>query len=251
MGILDQIKHDAETSSASKKDFFYVKTGEKRKIRFLRDMEEAFVLEFHSNYDANIKVPCQKLFDRDCAYCGDETLKTAKMYVWSIWDYESDSVQLFMFSMNRCSPLGSIAAMYETYGTLKDRDYVIGVTGKGFDKTYQVIPADKSSFGNRKAKPFSKSAFMKTLDKAYPDSLSKDNKKDSASEDGEWEEGAMNEPNVDYSSKKPKELYDMCKERGIDCEPKKPGKYYQNLLEEDDRAQEDWAEEDEEEWEED
>lgn len=250
MGILDQIKHDAESSSQSKKDFFYVKSGEKRKIRFLNDMEDAFTVEFHSNYDANIKVPCQKLFGRDCAYCEDESVRTSKMYVWSVWDYDANAVQLFMFSMNRCSPLGSIAAMYETYGTLKDRDYVIGVTGKGFDKTYQVIPADKSSFSNKQAKPFSKQAFMKTLDKAYPDSLSKGNTK-GEEEDGGWDDDAMNEPKNDYSSKKPKELYDMCKERGIDCEPKKPGKYYQNLLEEDDRAQKDWAEDDEEEGEED
>ena len=49
-----------------------------------------------------------------------------------------------------------------------------------------------------------------------------------------------------------KELYKLCKEREIDAETRKPAKYYINLLEEYDKAQDDWGEgeEDEEEWEE-
>ena len=50
-----------------------------------------------------------------------------------------------------------------------------------------------------------------------------------------------------------KELYNLCKERDIDVQPKKPEKYYIRLLEEYDDAHEDWEddsdEDDEDDWE--
>ena len=54
---------------------------------------------------------------------------------------------------------------------------------------------------------------------------------------------------VDYSEMTAKELYSICKERGIDVQPKKPAKFYINQLEEYDAAHEDWEDEDEDEWE--
>ena len=49
----------------------------------------------------------------------------------------------------------------------------------------------------------------------------------------------------------PKELYKLCKDREIECVPKKAAKYYINLLEEYDQAEEDWGEEedDDDDWE--
>ena len=51
----------------------------------------------------------------------------------------------------------------------------------------------------------------------------------------------------------PKELFKLCKERKIkDAVPKKPKKFYINLLEEYDSAQDDWGDEDDDdEWEDD
>ena len=59
---------------------------------------------------------------------------------------------------------------------------------------------------------------------------------------------------MDYSEMSAKELYNLCKERGIKVAPKKPAKFYINELEEYDKANEDWGDEDEEdedEWEDD
>ena len=47
----------------------------------------------------------------------------------------------------------------------------------------------------------------------------------------------------------PKELYELCKERGIKAAPKKPANFYIGLLEEYDQAHEDWGDEDDGEWE--
>ena len=49
-----------------------------------------------------------------------------------------------------------------------------------------------------------------------------------------------------------RELYDLCCDRDIECQKKRPAKYYINLLKEDDAAHDDWDDEedsDEDEWE--
>ena len=167
-----------------------------------------------------------------------------------------------MFAVNNCSPIPSLAALYDTYGTLTDRDYVVTVTGKQQNKSYTVVPMDKVKFRNDKAKPFSESAMLKIIDKAYPldtdgddeddeeerkPKQSKNRKADSknkASDDWEDEEDKSEEN--DYSKMSAKELFALCKERDISVPPKKPAKFYINQLEEYDKAQEDWGEEDEE-----
>ena len=58
----------------------------------------------------------------------------------------------------------------------------------------------------------------------------------------------------DYSDMSVRELYDLCCDRDIECQKKRPAKYYINLLKEDDEAHDDWDDEedsDEDEWEED
>lgn len=48
-----------------------------------------------------------------------------------------------------------------------------------------------------------------------------------------------------------KELYALCKEREIEAKPRKSEKYYINLLEEYDEAEDDWGDDDDDdEWEE-
>lgn len=254
MGLLDKIKQDAAKSGQNKGKFMFFREGEKKRIRFLTDMEDGLEIAFHDSFEAGINVPCQEIFGRACQYCGEEGLRTRSQYAWSVYDYESNEVKVFMFPMNNCSPLGAIAAMYENYGTLLDRDFVISVTGKAQNKTFSVVPMDKNKFRNDKAKPFSKSALLKLLDKAFPDEhadYSKDEedtkpKKSEAVDDDDdipWSDS--NNETSEYDGKSAKELFKLCKERNIECEPKKPEAYYKNLLIEADKAEDDWGDEEE------
>lgn len=274
MGLLDKIKADAQKSGGSKSKFFYVKDGDKRRIRFLQDMDDGVEVTFHDSYEANINIPCREVFGKSCPYCEEEGLRTRIQYAWSIWDYDANEVKVFMFPMNNCTPIGQVAAMYETYGTLLDRDFVVQRTGKQQNTSYTIIPMDKNKFRNEKAKPFSKKAFLELLDKAYPDehadmyedepSKKMKPKSKKAKDEDEDEEDVKELPwggsdtddeedENDYSGKSPKELYKLCKERNIEALPKKNEKYYINLLVEDDKAHDEWEddddEEDDDEWE--
>lgn len=280
MGLLSEIKKDAKKSGQNKSKFIYFREGQKQRIRFLQDMDDGLQITFHDSFEQSINVPCQEHFDRDCPYCNDDTVRTRSQYVWSVWNYETNEVQLFMFPVNNCSPLPALVAMYETYGTLTDRDYVISVTGKQQNKTFSVVPMDKVKFRNTKAKPYSESQVLKMLDKAFPcdaaesdeeddeDYTPKNKKKkqrpaktstkkdvDEDYEDEDYDEDMSEEEedtdDVDYESMSVKELYKLCKSRNIDVAPKKSQKYYIKQLEEYDEQNEDWGDDDEdEEWEE-
>ena len=252
MGLLDKIKKDAQKSGQNKGKFIFIKDGEKRRVRFLSDMDDGIVVTFHDNFEASVNVPCQEIFGRECNYCDEDGLRTRDQYAWSVWDYETKEVRILMYPMNNCSPVGAIAAMYENYGTLLDRDYVISVSGKQQNKQFSVIPMDKNKFRNDKAKPYSRKAFLDILDKAYPDEHKDDfdeddedekpKRKSSKKKNDDWEESE----NMDYEDMTAKELYKLCEERDIECEPKMKEKYYIRLLEEYDEENEDEGEDDDE-----
>jgi hypothetical protein len=277
MGLVDKIKADVKKSGQNKSKFIYFREGTKQRVRFLTDMDDGMEVIFHDSFERGVNVPCQELFGKSCEYCEDESLRTRSQYVWSVYNYDTKEVQLFMFPVNNCSPIPALMAMYENYGTLCDRDYVISVSGKQQNKTFSVVPMDKVKFRNEKAKPYSEKAVLKMLDKAFPcDSVEDDDddeddipkkrpskksskkvsrrpepEEDDYEDDfeDEWEECEPIEIDYDYSEMSAKELYNLCKERGIDVQPKKNSKYYINQLEEYDAAQEDWGDEDEDEWE--
>ena len=279
MGVLSSIRNDAKKSGQNKGKFIYFREGQKMRIRFLQDMDDGMEIPWHDSYEQGINVPCQELFGRDCDYCNDDSLRTRNMYCWSVYNYEAKEVQLFMFAVNNCSPIPALVAMYENYGTLTDRDYVISVSGKQQNKTFSVVPMDKVKFRNEKAKPYSQKSVLKMIDKAWPDENATDDededeaptrgkkkpapkssKKKQEYEDDDYEEDDYDADDFgdddegsesDYENMSAVELFKLCKDRGIEAAKRKPEKYYIKLLEEDDKAHDDWDDEDEDdEWEE-
>ena len=277
-GLVDKIKGDVKKVGTNKSKFIYFREGVKQRVRFLVDMDDGVEIVFHDSFERGINVPCQEIFGRDCPYCEEEGLRTRSMYAWPVYNYETKEVQIFMFAVNNCSPVPALMAMYETYGTICDRDYVISVSGRQQNKTYSVVPMDKVKFRNEKAKPLPEKTILKLVDKAYPcddaDDEDEDerpvnrgkkapakpaNKKrrpepepeDDEDEDDDYDEDIEDDDEPDYSDMTPIELYKECKKRGIDVVPKKPAKYYIKQLEEYDNAQDDWGDggdEDEDEW---
>lgn len=271
-GLLSKIKNDVKKSGSNKRKLIYFRDGSKLRVRFLTDMDDGMEVKFHDNFEAGINVPCQEAFGRNCPYCEDEdSVRTRSQYIWSVWNYEAKEVQLFMFPVNNCSPIPALMAMYETYGTLCDRDYVITQVGKQQNKTFSVVPMDKNKFRNDKAKAFSEKGILKILDKAFPfddgeemedddyeveDKKSKKTKAKSKKheeydedEDDTFDDEEFDEDEESYEDMSPKELFKLCKEREIEAKPKKNARYYINLLEEYDEAQDDWGSEDDDEWE--
>lgn len=269
MGILDKIKEESKKSGQSKGKFVYFRPDEKKRIRFLQDMDEGMEIVFHDSFEKGVNVPCQEQYGRDCEYCEDEDLRTRSLYAWSVYDYDSKEVKILMQAVNNCTAIPALMAMYENYGTLLDRDFVITKTGKQQNTSFSVVPMDKNKFRNEKAKALSEKAIMKYIDKAYPadgieddeddedympskkkKNKKADTKKKHQDEDYDDDELPFDEEDgdeADYEDMSAKELYKLCKERDIECKPKKSEKYYINLLKEDDKAHDDWEDDEDDE----
>lgn len=280
MGLVDKIRSAAAKSGANKGKLFYIRDGGKARIRFLQELDSGFEVVFHDNYERGINCMCQEQLGKNCKLCGDEGLRTRELYCFSVWDYEAKEVKLFLYAANNFTPLPAIAAMSENYGTITDRDYVIECRGKQQSKTFSVIPQDKVKFRNDKAKPYTKSAAFKIIDKAFPMSdsdadidydgnnydemsakelyvlckerdIDVESRKDKdyyidrlkdSQDDEDWSEVEDEvESNEKYDGLSAKELYMMCKERGLQPEQKKSEKFYIDLLKEADKAEEEWG----------
>lgn len=250
---LSQIKNEIAKSGSNKGKFLFFKEGTKIRVRFLTDMEDGTEIPFHDSFQLGVNVPCQEIFGRECPYCENEDLRTRNMYAWSVYDYESKDTKILMMAVNNCSPVPALISLYESYGTLLDRDYEIKRTGKGQNTTYAVIPLDKMKFRNTKVKAMSEQAILKCVDKAYPsdveESETKTKPKTKVKTKVEEPEEDDNE-NMMYEEMTAKQLYKLCVEREIDCKPRMSKESYIDLLEEydDDEDSDGWDEEEDEDW---
>lgn len=268
MGLLDKIKSDAKKAGQNRGKFLFFRPDTKVRVRFLQDVDDGMEIPFHDSFEQGVNQPCNGVYGKSCEMCDDESLRTRSMYCWSVYDYDAKEVKLFMFPVNNCSPIPALIAMYENYGTITDRDYVITQTGKAQNKTFSVVPMDKVKFRNQKAKAYSEQQVLKMLAKAYPSEDVDDDddefdekpkrkrpvKKAKPVEDDYDDEawgGADDDDDKDYDEMSPRELYDLCVDRGLDVEKKKAAKYYVRVLEEADKAEDDWADDDDDEWEDD
>lgn len=239
-GLLSAIKADVERTGSNRGKFFYVKSGSKARIRFLEDFEEGRRIPFHDRWDPQLKVPCRKYKDEDaeCPWCSDPTVRQRDMYCWAMWDYEGSEVRYFMYPANNCSPVPTLAALFETYGTISDRDFTVARNGTGTNTSYTVIGLDKSRFRNENAEPLTEKDFVKALYFAHPEPSSEEDEEkkvaktkpkeeETDTDDLPWEDDESEEDDeLDYNDLSPKELYALCKDRGIKVEPKKPKSFY-------------------------
>lgn len=168
MGLIDSIKSNVAKSGSNKEKILYVKADSKVRIRFLQELDTGYEFVFHDSFDKGINTICQEELGKNCPLCGDDELRTRTLYAWSVYNYDTKRVEVMLYAVNNCTPVAGLVSMYENYGTILDRDYVLSKQGKQQNTTFTVIPQDKQKFRNEKAKPYTKSALLKILTKAYP-----------------------------------------------------------------------------------
>lgn len=235
--LIDNIKDQIKRSGANKGKFLYFKPGVKVRIRFLQDLDDGMKVKFHDSFTLGVNVPCQEVFGRDCDKCEMEGLRHRDQYIWSVFDHDAKETRFLMGAANNASPVPALVGMYEAYGTLTDRDYVITKIGQGTATTYQVVPMDKVKFRNEKAKPYSEKKTLELLDKAFPDEDRDDEDDKPAKGNKKPSKSNKNKETADYDDMSAKELYSLCQERDIACKPRKSEDYYIELLEEWDEEQ--------------
>lgn len=196
----------ANAGSGSKGNIFYVKKDGKVRVRFLNDMEDGLAVTFHDKWQG-YSHPCMEYYGKPCPHHNDPEGRTQDLYAWTVWNYETKKREIFLYKANRCSPIPSLISMFETYGTLCDRDFVITRQGQGTDTTYSVIPMDKKR-SKIDEEPFTKKEILKMLLQAFPceedDDIDEDDYDEDEDEEDEEEEEVTSKKSKSKKSSKSK-----------------------------------------------
>lgn len=220
----------ANAGSGSKGNIFYVKKDGKVRVRFLNDMEDGLSVMFHDKWQSYTH-PCMEYYGKPCPHHNDPEGRNQDFYAWTVWNYETKKREIFLYKANRCSPIPSLISMFETYGTLCDRDFVITRQGQGTDTTYSVIPMDKKR-SKIDEEPFSKKEVFKMLLQAFP-----------CEEDGDVDDEDYDvDEDEDEEEETPKKSKSKTKSK-----PKSKSKYEEEDDEDEDEDDEDYDEDEEEE----
>lgn len=164
-----KIKASIARSSQGQKGVFYVKDGEKKKVRFLQDFEEGIQIIWHSKWvgdKAELDTPCLLFWGKECPFCGAAEVKTSEKYAWQVYDYDAKTIRIFCYKANNFSPIPQLAEIAQTFNTLLNRDLQVSRMGSSAKTSYSVITLDPTRF-RFDAKPLSKKKFMALLADAF------------------------------------------------------------------------------------
>lgn len=170
MSLIDSMKERIKNSGANKKEVFYIAPDSKRRIRFLQELDSGFEFKFHSHWNKGINALCAETYGKTCPYCNDddEEMKEYTNYAFSIFDYDSNDVKILLYKATGLTPLPAFIDFFDEYGTIMDRDYTIKKSGKGMSGNITVLPGERTTFRNAKAKPYTKKQIISILQKAFP-----------------------------------------------------------------------------------
>ena len=247
--LVESMKERISRSGSKKGNLFYLKKDGKCRVRFLQDMEDGIQVQYHDKF-GEFSHPCLSYYGKKCPSCKNPEAKHIDNYVWSIWNYETKRVELFMFKASKASPIQPLISMYENYGNITDRDYVIQRNGEGFETNYSVVPMDKKKFKGDE-EPYSKKKVLKMLLEAaqLPDDEDVDEDDDEEDDD---EEEITSKKKVNkktkskYDDDEDEEELDEDDEEEEEEKPKKKSKKVEKKkVEEDEDEDEDEDEEEE------
>lgn len=221
--IVKQMKEAIEKSGSSKKDILFFSSDTAHRIRFLQELDDGYSFQFHNDFNAGINELCKDPEDHeDCPLCKDG-VRIRQQFLWSVWDYDSNSVKLVSFRATGVTPVPTLIEYYENYGTIMDRDYKLKKIGKGMGGSFVVTPLDKEKFKNAKAKAYTEKQVKEILEEAYKpaDEVTKDTDDDEdekpVKKDDKKGKKAKKEPTLreKYEELEMDDLKSICSELGM------------------------------------
>lgn len=206
--IVSSMKQKINKAGNSKGSMFFLKSGNKVRVRFLTDMDGAnkpAVVKFHSKWQ-EFNHPCMRYFGKSCPNCKNDDAAHYETYNFTVYNYESKQREILSHKATKASALPALIGLYEAYGTITDRDIVITRNGSGFDTSYTAVGLDKKEFrGKGKVKAFTKKELLKKLFEAFPYEGDEDEfeEEDEFEDDDFEEEKPKKKKTASKSKKKP------------------------------------------------
>lgn len=159
--VLDAIKEDINRSNnGAFKNFFRIReSGAKVRVRFLQNFEDCEQIVFHDKWNA-FNHPCLEQYGKECPNCNNPEARTATLFCWNVYNYETKQVELFLYKANKATPIYSLMSIYEIIGDITKQDIVITRNGTGTGTTYQCTAVPKETDFDKKVKMHSEKKIL-------------------------------------------------------------------------------------------
>lgn len=188
--IVARIKKNMEAAKnsggAKFEDIPRIKDGDKKRFRFLTDMEA------HDNYRGPAEIlmhskwgeddglwptPCESHEGKDdCQYCkaakSDSKIRSIPWYAFTVRDLDEKKNYIFAHNCGQGSPVPTMMDMWDKFGTICDRAYEVKMTMVGGKRHWTLIPETpprdgwKYDVGEKGFEPFKRSVVYDRLKKA-------------------------------------------------------------------------------------
>lgn len=157
MTLLQRMQQNIKSNGAARAAVFYVKSDQRKRIRFLTDFEGGMEIKWHVKFSKGSPAegwdtPCRERYDEPCEYCHitkdmDKEARTQLRYAWPIWDYETGTVKIFLFHGGQiASPVPQLMDYFVAKKSILGRDFDINKEGSGLDTRYGLVADDPSEF---------------------------------------------------------------------------------------------------------
>lgn len=156
---------EVRTKGKAKGAIFSLKPSASAKIRFITDLKMVLKILIHSRWiqdpaqkaEKSYTVPCLHAYGKEeCPFDELDDSKTGNKtgrgsvyhYGFLIYDYTDGQVKLFIYKINRASPMEQVVEHASNYqNTVLGRDFTIKRgPGVGIETTYTATPLDRSEF---------------------------------------------------------------------------------------------------------
>jgi hypothetical protein len=131
-------------------------------VRFLAEFDKAVPVIMHDKWEILRPQPCLKYYDEPCPV-HVEAFRSVTWYVWTVWDYESQSKRVAMWKPTLASPVEDLLDLFDTNGTIMDRDIELRRMGTGTKSRWKIRAQAPTPFEGKLSKPFSEEKTIEIL----------------------------------------------------------------------------------------
>lgn len=255
MSIYEKMKAEAKQKSSNKSLKFWCPDGQKKKVRFIQDIDKPYEIMVHYDYQLNINRTCTEQLGESCADCS-AGIPFRSVYAWTVWNHDENKRQLLAYHSSKCTPISALIALHDTLGSLLVRDVTLSCNGKGKDAEFNVVSHDPEQlppntprnelvpFSFEQAVKIYKDAEFKQVTTGEPQKTYSSNPLNNVTNTQHgWNNAPQGIPEPDkYAGKTDFELYTiLTQERKIDVPTRQTIEFYKQKLVEDDNSKNTWG----------
>lgn len=133
-----------------------------KRLRLLSEFDQGIAIIMHDRFKVMFPQPCLKYYGEDCPFHGSD-FKTKTWYAWTVYDYENGEKKIGLWKTTLNSPVEQLMDLYDSNGTIMDRDVEMRKVGTGPKTRVKVKALPPAPFEGKLSKPIPEEKVMEIV----------------------------------------------------------------------------------------